>query len=106
MDSKSMIKEIAKDMGHSGNIASSAITLAVDRSLDIKVPPLITLMMLKKLCEVNIRTQLNTDIPKGLSSVAEIVGLDIDKIREDGHRDMEKLIDDYFDHQKLRGVKV
>lgn len=105
MDFKS---EVMDSMMHCGNIASSAIVLAAERSDDIEVPFIITLMMLKKLCEENIKEQRNIDIviPKHLQGLANSAGLNVDEIEEKGFKAMEKLLDDYFKWQEFKKAKV
>ncbi len=96
------LSQMADDMGHCGNIASSALVLASERSSDINVPIVITLMMLKKLCDVNITVQLSEKLPENMVKMADIAGLDIETIRRQAFAGMEELIDDYFHHQKLK----
>ena len=99
---KEGLKRMANDMGHCGDIASSALVLASERSLDINVPVVVTLMMLKKLCDVNIEAQLSEQMPGKLTTLADLAGLDINKVRKEAYDGMEKLIDDYFEHAKLK----
>ena len=51
---KNLMKIMDESMNDSGQIASSAISMAVDRSHDLKINPLITIIMLKYLVELNI----------------------------------------------------
>jgi deoxyribodipyrimidine photolyase-like uncharacterized protein len=98
----STLKEMADAMGHCGNIASSALVLATERSDDIEVPTVITLMLLKKLCDVNITAQLEMKIPENMTQLATVAGLDIEQIRIDAFAAMEELIDDYWKNTKLK----
>ncbi len=94
-------KQMVEDMGHCGNIATSALVLADERSRDIDVPCMITFMLLKKLCEANIEEAKQIKIPKAAQMVAEMLGKDVDTLREDAFRNMEALIDEFF---KTKGI--
>lgn len=49
-----ILRLLAKQLGHCGEIANSALTLAIDRSQDIECNPIITLMILKQLATMNL----------------------------------------------------
>lgn len=92
------IREISKDITHCGNIASSAITLATERSVDIDVPLMVTYIMLKKLCEENIKYRMSIDVvPKEAARIADEIGMDVNSIRNEAIEGLEAMIDDYFE---------
>ena len=97
MSKSEIIKEMAQDLGHCGEIASSAIVLATERSLDINVPMVVTLIMLKKLCEANIEQQMDVrDMPKVTHELAALIGKDLPTIQKEAKEQLESMIDDYF----------
>ncbi len=100
-------KQIIEDIGHCGNIASSALVLATERSCDIEVPVVVTLTMLKKLCQANIDMHMeNVKIPEVDAQLAEMIGLDIKTMGLEAQKGLEQIIDDYFKWQKLKRVDV
>ncbi len=51
---KTLLGTMDEHINDSGQIASSAIAMAVERSRDLKMHPIMTLIMVKGLAEVNI----------------------------------------------------
>ncbi len=61
---KDLMGTIDEHINDSGQIASSAITMAVDRSRDLKMNPIMTLIMVKGLAEVNISLLFEDTVKK------------------------------------------
>lgn len=57
-----MLKDMDEKLNDSGRIASSAIALAVNRAHDLKINPIMTMVMLKYLVELNIELLLEETI--------------------------------------------
>lgn len=102
MDAKAM----AEDMGHCGSLASSALSWAAERSSDIDVPIVATLIMLKILCEENIKKQLELAVPLKMRPMIEKLGMDPDTIKIKAYESMESLIKEYLSHVKRKEVKL
>ncbi len=102
-----MDKKIIDDIGHCGNIASSALVLATERSCDIKVPVVVTLTMLKKLCQLNIDMHMeNVTLPPGMGKLAVTIGLDVKSMGKEAQQGLEELIDEYFEWQKMKRIDI
>ncbi len=109
VDKKSMgimTSMIAQDLGHCGAIASSAITLAAERSYDIDVPMVATLIMLKVLCEKNIEAQMDRPIPPEIQGLAKAIGRDHKQIQKEGIKVLEGVINDYFENRELHRTNL
>jgi hypothetical protein len=101
-----MGRMIAHDLGHCGTIASSALTLAAERSLDIDVPMVATLIMLKVLCEKNIQAEMDRPVPPELEGMAKAIGRNHKQIQKEGLEALESVINDYFDYTGGKQVEI
>ena len=97
---------IVKDLGHCGAIASSAITLAAERSVDIEVPVIATFIMLKVLCEKNIQVQIDIPAPPEVERLSELLGKDHKQIQKEGIEALESVVNDYFDETGGKRVNI
>ena len=61
---KELMAAMDESINDSGQIASSAISLAVERSHDLKINPLITIIMLKYLADLNINLMFEETVKK------------------------------------------
>ena len=96
--------QMVDDITHCAAIASSALTLAHDRSMDINVPPIITLTLLKKLCEVNIAQEFTDSVHDEVVEAFSKKGLDFHKMRERALRELNEMVDEYFEVAKKKVV--
>ena len=99
-----MGRMIAQDLGHCGAIASSAITLAAERSVDIEVPVVATFIMLKVLCEKNIQAQLDMPPSEDTARITKILGKSHKQIQQEGIEALEAVINDYFNNTEGKRV--
>jgi len=78
-------------MADCGTIASSAITLAVERSLDLGVPMDVTLVMLKVLCERNLQASIEAEPPPHINQLAKLLNVDPVATKREAIKEMEKM---------------
>ena len=82
---KELMVAMDESMNDSGQIASSAISMAVNRSRDLKMHPIMTLIMVKGLAEVNIELMFEQTVKnmafiprefheKQLKNLEELIG--------------------------------
>jgi hypothetical protein len=96
-----------EDMVDCVAIAGSALTLAVERSMDLKIPPQIALTTLKVLVELNLQKSMDEhQIPKSAHELCDILGVDLDDASEFAHEELEKLIRVWISHAKLKEVII
>lgn len=106
MANKDKATKMIEDLDDCANIASAALVLAVERSMDLTVPIPITLMMLRKLCDFNVQAQMDQAVPKPLVEIAGEIGINVDKIMTDAITEMQVVVDKYFDLRKLEQKRV
>ncbi len=101
-----LARKMVEDLHDCAAIASSAIALAAERSADLRIPAPIVLMMLERLCKINIEAHMKRPMPREIAEVANIVGIDVDAIQREGKAQVERIIDDFFKAHKLEQVEV
>ena len=82
-----------EDMVDCANIASSAMTLAAERSNDLKIPVQITLLTLKVLIEINIKKSMEERaMPAAAQELCRALNLDEGDASVIAHEELERLI--------------
>lgn len=101
--SDKILEEMHNDMVDATNIAAAAITLAVQRSMDLRLPVQITLTTLKILVELNLqRSKEEHRLPKGARKLCVELGVEPDEASAFAHDELEKLIREWVSSAKLR----
>ena len=100
------MQKMAEDIGHCGSIASSAIVLTTDRSLDIRVPVALTLMLLKGLCDKNIEMEIARPLPPQAEQLAGMINFDIREIQKLAYSSMQEIVDDYLEQAPFEKVNL
>ncbi len=105
--SEETLRAMHNDMVDCSNIASSALALAANRSMDLKIPVQITLLTLKVLIEINIERDVKRKtLPKPALELCEAIGLDLEKASAIAHSELEKLIRAWIKTAKFKEITI
>jgi len=102
-----ILREMHNDMVDCANIASSAMTLAAERSQELQIPVQITLITLKVLIEINIKKSMDErTLPEPARELCSAIGLDEGKASVIAHEELERLIRAWMAQAKYREATV
>lgn len=102
-----ILREMHNDMVDCATIASSAMTLAAQRSADLKIPVQITLTTLKVLIEINLERSMNDKVlPDKAHKLCEELNLDVSTASMIAHQELERLVRAWMAQAKYRDANI
>lgn len=105
--SNKILEEMHNDMVDCAAISSSALQLAAERSMDLKIPVQITLTTLKILIEINLEKSASEhQLPPKAQELCDILGVNIGDASTFAHEELEKLIRAWMSNAKYREATI